>query len=324
MRPELVQWSLRDEAEFGKGAKVVQHRSMHPAAAEFVGHRLMKALGFRCAQVKVVLRDELKQYSQSQWICKAVSGTSAFPRLKYCSFAEAQEVPAHRFILIEKIPGAVPLNYLRDHYGIESPGWDIQGTPGFPSKDSLLALDWTWWPVFFYGHTIDSAIAMGCDQISRFLAHGKRSDSLNYAEFYADFKPPEDWTAVKAAIAWNSEEALAIHAARLFLGCTTAHTGNMLVDSEGHLSTIDFEFCRKTDGEEIRQLFANVRPGTRAWEALRGVAGLTTAQIFGLFEGAADYFRSPMGNRLDAQLYFLKRLGLWKEMLLFKEKEGKR
>lgn len=62
------------------------------------------------------------------------------------------------------------------------------------------------------------------------------------------------------------------------------------VDAQAQLYSIDHADVAKTDGAEIDLLFANVAPGTRAWEALRPIqmlGGKALVEIFG--ESAAHY-----------------------------------
>jgi hypothetical protein len=110
---------------------------------------------------------------------------------------------------------------------------------------------------------------------------------------------------------------LAIHAARLFLGATTAHTSNILVDAEGHLYSIDHEYCSRTDGEELRILFDNIKRDTDAFNALRGVAELHEETLRGFLEdlpvpAGVRWFKWPLGSREKTIDYYLNRLRLWK------------
>lgn len=133
------------------------------------------------------------------------------------------------------------------------------------------------------------------DERTRFTLGGVvwrgKQDPPNADEFYADFQP--HWwqrAKIRSAIKWDSPEMLKIHAARLFLNCTTAHASNVLVNAAGRLFSIDHADCARTSGEEIDLLFANVKPGTRAFDALHVVCALREADVCGIFGEAAGYY----------------------------------
>jgi hypothetical protein len=198
-------------------------------------------------------------------------------------------------LLVEKIPCSISLFYLRKFY-------NVAAEKPFSMPLSLIP-----------------------DQFSPFWAFTKtlwlgKCQVPNAREFYADFKPPEDWSAVKRAIAWDSDQALAIHAARFFLSATTAHSSNLLVDAEGNLSTIDFEYCARTPGDELKKLFENVIPGTRAFEALRPVAELRNWDIRGLFDDLPEWVWWPLGSKEATVEHYLSRLRKWQK--LFSERGG--
>lgn len=171
-------------------------------------------------------------------------------------------------LAVARISGAVPLSYLREQFGISA---EI--------------------PVIEDGRT---RVTMG-----GVLWKGK-ADPPNAGEFYADFQP--HWwerAKIREAIKWDSEPMLKIHAARLFLGCTTAHASNILVNAEGQLFSIDHADVARTDGSEIDLLFQNVRPGTVAFDALGMVARLPVVAV-------RDYG--------EAGPYYLDRLRKWKRL----------
>jgi hypothetical protein len=118
-----------------------------------------------------------------------------------------------------------------------------------------------------------------------------------------DFVPPDDWSAIRAAIKWDSEPMLRIHAARLFLGCTTAHASNILIDAAARLYSIDHADIAKTDGAEIDLLFANVKAGTVAFDCLHLPCTLEEATVREIFGESAAYYveRLRQWKRLYAE-----------------------
>lgn len=156
--------------------------------------------------------------------------------------------------------------------------------------------------------------------LTALLRYGK--DELpNAAEFYSDFVPPRDWSPVLSTIAWDSNQSLAIHAARLFLATSLAHGSNLLIDAEGRLYTIDFELCSAADGRDLGLLSAAIVPGTRAFHALRPVGKLSEDQVRGLFEGLPEmipggkprWFTWPLGSKEKTAAHYVDRLRLWKQ-----------
>jgi hypothetical protein len=271
------------------GATDFPSRSIHPLAGEIVGHRLMNLVGIRTApSLEVVHADEARQRNLSRWVVKTMVGR----RLK-AQFLKPWL--AEWVLMVEKIPHSISLFYLRKIYGVAAE--KILSMPY-----SLIEEQFS--PIWAFTATL----WLGKCQIP------------NAREFYSDFKPPEDWSAVKRAIAWNSNQALAIHAARFFLCATTAHSSNLLVDAEGNLSTIDFEYCARTPGDELEKLFENVIPGTRAFEALRPVSELRNWDVRGLFDDLPECVWWPLGSQQATVEHYLSRLRKWKG--LFKARDG--
>jgi hypothetical protein len=310
---KLLDWVVQKEIDLEHDSGWAKSRALHPAIAEIVGHRLMQALGFPSApEVNVVGLDELRRCDRTKWVCKVPLTKD---RLRCTSFKAAEQFYAKRtnwFLVVRKIPRAVSVAYLRDRFGIGGARWQIREFLGLPAVESFD-------PSKFEADASGrSALAVGCESMDAIFYLGKTPKPGDFwlsPEFYSDFSEPKDWTVVERAIAWDSDQALAIHAARLFFGTTTAHAGNLLVDGDGRLSTIDFEYCIKTDAEEFRLLFDGVERGTRTFDALRGVAALTEAQIAGLFDGTPSGFTWPLGSRRLTVTYFVERLRLWNVLL---------
>lgn len=164
--------------------------SMHPIVAEIIGAEVMRSLGIGApSTVKVVEREEVESYDWNKWIFKTLTGG----RLKV---ALSPSVLGRWSVAVAKIPGAIPLSYLRRKFGIDTAEIPFRFLGVDPRP--FLGIDGHWFPVL----------------------HDGKPELPNADAFFADFEKPEDWSDVRRAIAWNSEQALAIHAARIFLGCS--------------------------------------------------------------------------------------------------------
>lgn len=266
-------------------------RSLHPIAGEIVGHRLMGLLGIGTARrVEVVDAKEALRRDPSEWIVKTIVGD----RLEGQWFGHPV---AKVVVLVEKIPSAIPIFYLRQFYGIGTEACPVS-VPTYPgAQENLDTVE-----------RIRQRLWLGKDQVP------------NAREFYADFKPPEDWSSVKRAIQWDSEAALAIHAARLYLCTSTAHSANILVDAEGCLYTIDFECCTEPPKDDLDRLFSNVIPGTRAFESLRPISKVREREVAELFEELPEWIEWPLGSKEQTVQRHLSRLRKWQR--LFKARDG--
>jgi hypothetical protein len=233
-----------------------EQRVMDPVVAELAGAKLMAALGIGHAYCKVLSGAGARRLDPREWIIKSETEDGG---LHACYEPEkfSQTVVASA-----KVPGAVPLSFLREHFGIDG---------GFPT---VRANEW----------------GSGTYPMNGVIFKGKPA-MPGAAEFYGAFVLPADTSAIRAAIKWDSEAMLKIHAARLFLSATCAHASNVLVNAAGQLFSIDHADVAKTDGSEIGMLFANVKPGTRAFDALHQVCTLSELAVREIFprESAAYY-----------------------------------
>lgn len=256
-------------------------RALEPCVAEIVGARLMLRLGIG-APADFRLADSAEALPGNEWVCKTLERN----RLKFGRGAS-------KTLLIRKIPHAISLYSLREIYGISSPVISI------PEKTRFVASDWE------YLTKATHAVTVGHETLP------------NAREFFSDFVLPRDTTALQNAIRWNSFEMLKIHSARLFLGCSTAHSGNILVDSTGKLFSVDHENVVSTNSRELVTLFKYTKRKTSAWDALASVASLEADAIETLF---ADFPAEHMpGCHRESKYavveYFLDRLELWKRCI---------
>lgn len=304
MKSATRAWAFHSEKKFGPLPAAYNYRSLCPTVGELVGQRLMRALGIGTApSVEILETKDAVRRDPRQWVLKPVKSG----RLKACSLEQLEKIDCRWTLLVEKIPHAIPLSFLRKQYGVDSEKIEITTAENaIPPPTDTITLS-----------TGVGTITLPARGITAFIIWAGKLELRNAAEFYSDFLQPTDWSAVRHAIAWDSSEMLAIHAARLFLGCSMAHTSNVLVDPEGRLYSIDHEFSIATDGDDLYILFNDIKCGTRAFEALRGVAELTEEKVRELFEdlpvpSGARWFRWPLGSKEKTVEYFLTRLRLWK------------
>jgi hypothetical protein len=311
-------WAFQSEKKYCLLADAGKFRSMHPAVAEIVANRFMHAVGIGAAPVVEVVESSVAiRRDPAQWIFKPIAGD----RL---NVAPLDKLTGRWCVAVEKIPRAVPLSFLRTRYGVDA--GEAQFTP---ADDVMPAPFVPRWPlVRMDPERVPLSVGLVADLagLKELIWKGK-PELANAEEFFADFTLPQDTSAIKRSVRWNSYDMLAIHAARIFLGASLAHLSNVLVNSDGRLFSIDHEFCAATDGEDLRTLFNDMHPRTRAFAALRGVAELGEKKLRELFEDLAvpagtRWFRWPLGSKEKTIDYYVNRLRYWKLRFLLAEKEN--
>lgn len=285
MQAELVNWAAKKEVDL-HAAEVP--RSLDSIAGEIVGARLVSLVGIGApSEIRLVDADEARNAAPSQWICKPLLGS----RIRY-----SKGKYATRNLLIKKIPGAISLVSLRTLYGIRGrdPRWNLGDGPIPPATKNEARSDY----IVSY---------------MRAFLHVGREHLDNPADFFADFVPPADWSAIQSAIQWDSEPMLKLHAARLFLGTSTAHAGNVMVDQDAKLYSIDHEFCAlNSEREDLHMLAQHIQRNSKSWAALQPVAKLTERDIESLFVGLPQEIHWPMKTLEGTLSYYRVRLLTWK------------
>jgi hypothetical protein len=263
-----------------------QGRSLDPLAAEIIGARFMRLLGVG-APTEIHTAGIEAAIAGPDWIVKSMKDG----RLKHGV--------GWRNVLVRRIPGAISISALSAVHGVISqwPHWEMDGT-GLTEHSASLLKRFLW-------------------HVSSFMALGNGHEQIAAT---SDFRPPANWDAVRAAIKWDSPQVLLLHAGRLFLGCSAAHAGNVLVSADGRLHSIDHELIEHTDCSEFRWLTENVRRETKAWTALEQVAAISYEQIEQLFADLPAGISWPMGDREKTAAYFGLRLAHWKANLELRSK----
>ena len=283
--------------KWAAAAERAQHafkRTLDPLAAEIVSARFMRLLGIGAPEtIRELAGDETPD---DTWITKS---------MRAGRMRRADDGPSVRRMAIQRIPGTISLSALRLYYNVNAcqRRWDIPVESLAATVLSGLVYQSTG---TMPGRLVTSDILI--ENVMQFLSTG--SDPLPRA-FFSDFVAPADWTTIRETISQESQQMLDIHAARAFLACTTAHAGNVLVDCEAKLYSIDHEHCVVSDPREVQLLGRHVRRGTKARKALQRIAELEEHEIRGLFEDLPDV-EWPMGDRATTVAHFTDRLNCWR------------
>ena len=256
--------------------------ALHPFAAEVAGARLMRLLGIGApTEFRLADRAVVALFNERDWVCKPIQGR-----------AKVGALPAPWNVMVRRIPGVISLYSLREIYGVSSsPVWEFEY-----GWDGLTAVELS---------------ARTAATIGQMMMSNGTQRLEDPARFFKGFEPPSDWTTITGAIRWDGEQRLLISAARLFLGCSASHPGNLMVDNSGQLYSIDHEYVQATNFADIRLLAENLKPGATAYHAVEQVATLSEADVDGLFDGMPDGVSWPLGEPRTRQ-YFANRLDLWK------------
>jgi hypothetical protein len=132
-------------------------------------------------------------------------------------------------------------------------------------------------------------------------------------KFFADFMPSgSEMELIKRAMALDGLPYLRICAARVFIGCSAPHFGNVLVTKTGELVSIDN--CRGyfEKGEDVREMMYFIDRRSDVFKVLDGVAGLTENDIHAAVDGIPRHPACGLTSGLAD--YFCERLNLWKKL----------
>jgi hypothetical protein len=258
-------------------------RAINPFAVEFFAQGILRRLGIRTAEQTI------------------------------CSGKEARMLPAD---FIVKVAGEEPAQNLTWNPASVRTGWCLVSriVPDAASLDYVSRKIVT-------GHSVRTQMLRKCaviqaekdrsweELIAKTL--GKTCEPAD--KFFAEFKPTEpELEAIKHSMALDGMPYLRICAARVFIGCSAPHFGNVLVTKKGELISIDHARGFFEKGEDLRELFYFVNRLSEAFKVLAGVNGLTEKDIC---ESVAEIPRHPAcGSTADLADYYCKRLNLWKEL----------
>src|ERR1700693_3708985 len=140
-------------------------------------------------------------------------------------------------------------------------------------------------------------------------------------KFFADFKPTEpEIELIKSAMALDGKKYLTICAARVFIGCSAPHFGNVLVTKKGELISIDHARGYFEKDDDIRELMYFTDRRSEVFKALDGVNTLTDKDIC---ESVSEIPHHPAcGLTAGLADYFCKRLHAWKKLHASSERQS--
>jgi hypothetical protein len=139
-------------------------------------------------------------------------------------------------------------------------------------------------------------------------------------KFFADFKPTDpEIELIKSAMALDGKNYLTICAARIFIGCSAPHFGNVLVTKKGELITIDHASGYFESEDHLRELFYFVDRRSEVFKVLDGINSLTEKDIC---EAVSEIPRHSACGSTSLADYFCKRLRTWKELYASSERQS--
>jgi hypothetical protein len=140
-------------------------------------------------------------------------------------------------------------------------------------------------------------------------------------KFFASFQPSEsEIELIKRAMALDGLPYLRICAARVFIGCSAPHFGNVLVTKKGELISIDHARGYFEKGDDIRELMYFIDRRSEVFKVLDGVNALTEKDICESISEIPHH--SACGSTAGLAEYFCKRLRLWKELHANSERQS--
>lgn len=251
---------------------------LNPFGAEFFGAALCRRLGIGTSEVSVMPYGQAK--NMADVFIKSCVATTAGRELRLIG----EPVQDGELVLVsQRIAGALPVSHLPT-YGI----YVNRGESFAELSDNLAQLQ---------------------------EAYNKmRKVSPVPASFYSDFDP-EDRCAIGKNSNWESDAFRRIFLARIFLGTTAAHNGNVLVDGRGNLYCIDFGTARRESGEDLEMFFTHIQPTIKmfgremlseVWLLMGQIAALTDLDL----RRCVDCV--PYRYEFDLLDYYRRRLSVWK------------
>jgi len=140
-------------------------------------------------------------------------------------------------------------------------------------------------------------------------------------KFFATFQPSEaEIELIKRAMALDGLPYLRICSARIFVGSSSPHFGNVLVTKQGELISIDHASGYFEGEDHLRELFYFIDRRSDVFKVLDRVNSLTENDIR---ESVAEIPRhSACGSTAGLADYFCKRLRQWKELHVSSERQS--
>jgi len=158
-----------------------------------------------------------------------------------------------------------------------------------------------------------SRLALGKMPFDEFFAQAIGKSCLPADELFSGFRPsPEELRTIEAAICVTGEKYLRILAARVFLGISAGHFGNVLCTRAGELFSIDHVSGRIEKGDDLEVLFKFVNHDSLVFHILCEIANLTEDDIRGAVAAIPNH--SACASTDEILNYFVERLTLFREL----------
>jgi hypothetical protein len=140
-------------------------------------------------------------------------------------------------------------------------------------------------------------------------------------KFFADFKPTDpEIELIKSAMALYGKKYLTICAARIFIGCSSPHFGNVLVTNKGELISIDHASGYFESKDHLKELFYFIDRSSDVFKVLDGINSLTEKDIREAVSEIPSH--SACSSTAGLADYFCKRLRAWKELHASTERQS--
>jgi hypothetical protein len=158
-----------------------------------------------------------------------------------------------------------------------------------------------------------SRLALGKMPFDEFFAQALGKSCLPADELFSRFRPSsEELRTIESAISVTGEKYLRILAARVLLGISAGHFGNVLCTRGGELVSIDHVSGRIERGDDLETLFRFVNRDSLVFQILCEIANLTEDDIRGAVAAISSH---PVCGSTDGIVdYFDERLKLFREL----------
>ncbi len=268
--------------------EVDDRATFNPFACEFFAQSIMRRLGILTAPTRIATVEHAKKLPPSDVVKVAAPGGF---RLRWSPTEGLGFGNAFEYCLVSSaLPNAVSLDFAFRKWLRGSRSAMESGLRDFSSmvigKHSL-----------FFQQVAD-VVAKGCVE----------ADYL-----YAETHPTEkEIGLMEQAGKWDGRQYLKISAARVFLGCSMAHLGNVLITTDAQLASIDHENIGIETGEDLEMLFRFMNRNSVAFRMLNEIANLTEEDIHAAIAEIPAH--RACGSNTDLEGYFIERLRLFKSL----------
>lgn len=262
--------------------------NFNPFACEYFAQSIMRRLGIATAPARISTVNQARELPPSD-IVKVVAPGSF--RLRWLPNGDLGFGTAFEFCLVSSaLPNAASLDFAFRKWLRDSRSEMESGLRGFSNlvignHERFL-------------QQVAAAVAKGC---------------IDADYLYSEIHPTEKEIAMmERAAKWNGAQYLKICAARVFLGCSAAHFGNVLITTDAQLVSIDHESIGIEAGDDLKMLFRFTDRNSLSFRMLHEVAALTEEDIHTAISEIPAH--SACGQTSEMEKYSVGRLRLFKSL----------